>query len=76
MPLPSSHLPQGIDDIHFDLFVNRVIPNRVAPTVILSWGQYNNPKLLWNQLSRVVAGAQETVSVKNLDGLPAEIRPT
>lgn len=51
---------QGIDDIHFDLFVQRIIPGRVAPTIVLSWGQYNNPQLLWNQLARVAGGTQDT----------------
>lgn len=67
IPLPYY---EGIDDIHFDLFVQRIIPNKVAPTIVLTWGQYDNPQLLWNQLARIAGGAQDTVSVRHVTALP------
>lgn len=40
---------------------------------MLSWGQYNNPKLLWNQLTRLTAGAQEPVSVRRIETAPDHV---
>lgn len=64
---------EGIDDIHFALFVQRLIPLRLAPVVVLTWGQYHDPKILWNYFLEIVAKKKEGCKVDVLQALPSEI---
>jgi len=62
---------EGIDDIHFDLFVRRVIPNRISKVIVLTWGQYHNETDLWQKLEEVIidkdSGAKITFHENSLD---------
>jgi len=45
---------EGIDDIHFDIFIRRIIPKRISKVLVLSWGQYDSEKELWDKLEEVL----------------------
>jgi len=47
---------EGIDDIHFDIFVRRLMPKKISKVLTLTWGQYDSEEVLWTMLNRVVTG--------------------
>jgi len=53
---------QGIDDIHFDIFIRRVIPNKISKVLVLSWGQYDSERELWDNLESVIQRESEDIS--------------
>jgi hypothetical protein len=54
---------QGIDDVHFHLFVKCLMPKLIAPILVINWGDYDNEKYLWDSLAKVMTGDKITPSV-------------
>jgi len=52
----------GIDDIHFELFVRRIIPHKISKVLVLSWGQYDDPRAIWDSLKDIVTTNPAAVS--------------
>jgi len=64
---------EGIDDIHFALFVQRLIPSKLVPVLVLTWGQYHDPKVLWNIFLEIVAKKKEGCKAEYLQTIPSDI---
>eukprot|EP01125_Pyxidicula_operculata_P019583 TRINITY_DN710_c0_g1_i2.p2 TRINITY_DN710_c0_g1~~TRINITY_DN710_c0_g1_i2.p2 ORF type:complete len:385 (+),score=69.95 TRINITY_DN710_c0_g1_i2:1410-2564(+) len=67
IPLPYY---EGIDDMHFALFVEHLMPKKIVPIHVTTWGQYNEPKALWQTCIDVVQGKHKMPEVTYLTSLP------
>jgi len=67
---------EGIDDIHFSLFVDHLMPLKLVKVLVLSWGQYNDPKGVWDLVLAVIGGVKEEPTVTNIQTLPEKRDPS
>jgi len=67
---------EGIDDIHFSLFVDHLMPQKLVKVLVLSWGQYNDPKIVWEQLLSIVTGKMELPTLTKIRSLPDKLDKT
>lgn len=58
---------EGIDDVHFHLFVKCLLPKKIAPILVVNWGNYDNEKLLWESLAAIMTGETVTPNVFIVD---------
>jgi len=64
---------EGIDDIHFSLFVQHLLPLKLVPIIVLSWGQYHDTKFLWNLFLDISAKKKRGCSVEYVAELPKNL---
>jgi len=64
---------EGIDDMHFSLFIDHLLPEKLVKLYVLSWGQYNDPKLVWENLSQIISGKKELPSLTKISSLPERL---
>lgn len=63
---------EGIDDVHFHLFVKCLMHKEIAPILVVNWGEYDNEKTLWDSLAKIMTGEKFTPRVFVVDGAEEE----
>jgi len=67
---------ENIDDIHYSLFVDHLLPQKIVKILFLTWGQYNDARSLWDLLLSILNQQQELPYVKKVPSLPVLEDPT
>jgi len=63
---------ENIDDIHYSLFVDHLLPLKLVRILFLTWGQYNDARTLWDLLLSILNQKKELPYVKKVPSLPVE----
>jgi len=66
---------ENIDDIHYSLFVDHLLPLKIVKILFLTWGQYNDPKAIWELLLLIVNQKKELPYARRVLSLPEKEDP-
>jgi len=66
---------ENIDDLHYSLFVEHLLPLKIVNILFLTWGQYNDPKFVWDLLLNIISLKKELPYVKKMTSLPENLDP-
>jgi len=66
---------ENIDDLHYSLFVEHLLPLKIVKILFLTWGQYNDPKFVWDLLLNIITHKKELPYVKKVTSLPENVDP-
>jgi len=61
---------ENLDDLHYSLFVDHLLPLKIVKILFLTWGQYNDPKYVWDLLLDIINKKIELPYVKKIPSLP------
>jgi len=61
---------ENIDDLHYSLFVDYLVPMKIVKAVFLTWGQYNDPKAVWDLFSQILSHKKEIPSIRKIQSIP------
>jgi len=61
---------ENIDDLHYSLFVDYLVPMKIVKALFLTWGQYNDPKAVWDLFSQILNHKKELPSIKKIQSIP------
>jgi len=65
IPLPYY---EGIDDIHFSVFMELLSKN-LSKILVLNWGDYDNAEIVFSKISNILSGVQSTPKVDYVNSL-------
>lgn len=66
---------ENIDDIHYSLFVDHLIPQKIVKVLFLTWGQYNDARAIWDLLLVIIHNKKELPYVRRVQTLPEKEDP-
>jgi len=66
---------ENLDDLHYSLFVDHLLPLKIVKILFLTWGQYNDPKSVWDLLLNIINLKIELPYVKKTQSLPEKEDP-
>lgn len=58
---------EGIDDIHFYLFVFKLMVDRIRPAIVINWGQYHDAEKTMRLIRSVLDGSRKPPAVSFLE---------
>jgi len=60
---------ENIDDLHYSLFVDYLVPMKIVKALFLTWGQYNDPKAVWDLFSQILNHKKELPSIRKIQSI-------
>jgi len=67
---------ENIDDLHYSLFVDHLLPLKLVKVLFMTFGQYNDAKSVWELLTQILQHKKALPYVKKLSSLPEREDPT